>query len=616
MRPRTQARNRKTPEMLQSLLDLKTRLQAAPHGGQRALVEEFAASVGKSCATVYKWLTDEVGYSSGRKPRADAGTTRLAPDVLQFVAAAKQESIRANGKATMGTPVAMSIAAANGLDINVSGSRLQTLLRQHGMQPGQLRDARNTQQMRSEHPNHVHQIDPSLCLVYYMGGKQRVMRDDEFYKNKLDAVARIKLKVWRYVRVDHFSGAIDIRYFEAAGENQAVLFDFLMHTWGRHATRLSHGLPRLLLWDKGSANTSHGIQRLLDALGVQHETHAAGHAWAKGGVEVSNNIVETQFESRLRFEPVESVEELNAAAEAWVRDYNANAIAHVDARVHRPGGDFVRDDLWHGIRAEQLVALPERSVCLWFLAGKDATRKVNNLRISFAHPELERPGQYDLRAWADQLYKGQEVTVTPLLLKGGAVRVSIERLGREPLLVEVMPEVDFDQAGRPMSATVFGERSAMPHDASVTTAKQLVQAAYGDGTSLEDAEAKRRTNTKPFAHLNDGKGIVAHSHLGKEELPTRLQRQAQELDTPAIAAARTTPELAPMNVVTASLRLRGMLGRNLLPEENAWLRKQYADDKVPVEHIDAIAARLRGDDLAGQATGTHHVRPFLKVVGQ
>ena len=615
MRPRTQARNRKTPEMLQSLLDLKTRLQAAPHGGQRALVEEFAASVGKSCATVYKWLTDEVGYSSGRKPRADAGTTRLAPDVLQFVAAAKQESIRANGKATMGTPVAMSIAAANGLDINVSGSRLQTLLRQHGMQPGQLRDARNTQQMRSEHPNHVHQIDPSLCLIYYMGGKQRVMRDDEFYKNKLDAVARIKLKVWRYVRVDHFSGAIDIRYFEAAGENQAVLFDFLMHTWGRHATRLSHGLPRLLLWDKGSANTSHGIQRLLDALGVQHETHAAGHAWAKGGVEVANNIVETQFESRLRFEPVESVEELNAAAEAWVRDYNANAIAHVDARVHRPGGDFVRDDLWHGIRAEQLVALPERSVCLWFLAGKDATRKVNNLRISFAHPELERPGQYDLRAWADQLYKGQEVTVTPLLLKGGAVRVSIERLGREPLLVEVMPEVDFDQAGRPMSATVFGERSAMPHDASVATAKQLVQAAYGDGTSLEDAEAKRRTNTRPFAHLNDGKGVVAHSHLGTEELPTRLQRQAQELDTPAIAAARTTPQLAPITVTAAAMQLRGMLGRNLEAEEHKWLRSQYAEG-VPPEAMDGIAARLRGDDLADQATGTHNVRPFLKVVGQ
>lgn len=611
MRPRTA----KAPEMLQSLLDLKARLQAAPHGGQRALVEEFASRVGKSCATVYKWLADDVGYTSGRKPRSDAGTTRLPAEALQFVATAKKESIRVNGKGTMGTPVAMNVAATNGLEINVSESRMQALLRQRHMQPGQLREARNTQQMRSEHPNHVHQIDPSLCLLFYMGGKQRIMRDDEFYKNKLDVVARIKLKVWRYVRYDHFSGALDVCYYEAAGENQGVLFEFLMHTWGKHPVRLSHGLPRLLLWDKGSANTSHGIQRLLDALGVQHETHAAGHSWAKGGVENANNIVETHFESRLRFEPVESVEQLNAAAQAWLRDYSANVIQHVDCRVHRPGGDYVRDDLWHSIRTEQLVALPERSVCQWFLAGKDVTRKVNNLRISFAHPELDRPGQYDLRAWADQLYKGQEVTVTPLLLKSGAVRVSIDRLGREPLLVEVMPEVEFDQAGRPMSATVFGERRAMPHDATVATAKQLASTAYGPGTSLEDAEAKRRANAKPFAHLNDGKGIVAHSHLGKEELPTRLPRQAQELDTPAIAAARSTPELAPITVTAAALQLRGVLGRNLDADEHKWLRSQYPQG-VPPEAMDTIAAHLRGDAGQAQATGTHHVRPLLKVVGK
>ena len=165
MRPRTKPRTRKAPEMLQSLLSLKERLLAAPHGGQRALVEQFADQVGKSCATVYKWLADDVGYDSGRKPRSDAGTTRLASDTLDFVAAAKQEGIRANGKATLGTPVAMNIAAANGLPINVSASRMQALLRQRSMQPGQLRDARNTLQMRSEHPNHVHQLDPSLCLV-------------------------------------------------------------------------------------------------------------------------------------------------------------------------------------------------------------------------------------------------------------------------------------------------------------------------------------------------------------------------------------------------------------------------------------------------------------------
>ena len=59
-----------------------------------------------------------------------------------------------------------------------------------------------------------------------------------------------------------------------------------------------------------SANTSFAIKNLLDALGVDHETHATGHSWGKGGVEQGNNLVETHFESRLRFEPVESVEQL------------------------------------------------------------------------------------------------------------------------------------------------------------------------------------------------------------------------------------------------------------------------------------------------------------------
>ena len=45
-----------------------------------------------------------------------------------------------------------------------------------------------------------------------------------------------------------------------------------------------------------------------------------------GGVEGANNLVETQFESRLRFDPVHSVDQLNAAASAWAEAFNANAI--------------------------------------------------------------------------------------------------------------------------------------------------------------------------------------------------------------------------------------------------------------------------------------------------
>jgi hypothetical protein len=46
-------------------------------------------------------------------------------------------------------------------------------------------------------------VDASLCLVYYLNGEQRVIRDDELYKNKLAALARVKFKCYRWVLTDH-----------------------------------------------------------------------------------------------------------------------------------------------------------------------------------------------------------------------------------------------------------------------------------------------------------------------------------------------------------------------------------------------------------------------------
>lgn len=141
------------------------------------------------------------------------------------------------------------------------------------------------------------------------------MRDREFYKNKLENYAKVKFKVYRYVMYDRASGAIVPWYTEAAGENQHSLFNFLMFAWGQQAGRLIHGVPYFLLWDKGSANTSAAIKELLRQLEVTPLEHEAGNSRAKGGVEGANNIVETQFESRLRFEPVEDVAQLAAGAE-------------------------------------------------------------------------------------------------------------------------------------------------------------------------------------------------------------------------------------------------------------------------------------------------------------
>ena len=603
------------PELIARLMELKSQLETCAHGESSNLVASFAHDNGASVQTVWRWLSTHVGYKSGRKKRTDAGNTRLSTEALHFIGASKAVSVRLTGKSTKPTAVAMNIADANGFEVNVSASRVNTLLRNNRMNAKAQANARNHGTLRSKYPNHVHQIDPSLCLVFYMGGKQYVMTEEQFNKNKPTSIEKVKLKVWRYVRYDHASGTIDTRYYEAAGENQSVLFDFLMYTWGQQPMRQSYGIPTILQWDKGSANTSHAIQRLLNALGITHLTHATHHAWVKGGVENGNNIVETHFESRLRDEPVNSVEELNNAAERWVRDYNANAIKFVDCRVRRfDGNSYVRDDLWQRIGAGELIELPDRKVCAWFLHGRIETRTIKNSRISFAHPQMSSPQTYDLKQWAEFFANGEKVSLTPLLLGAscdvvGMVRIEIARLTEEPLVIEVAPMADFDAYGRPMSAPVIGEEyRAAPDTAATKAAKQIAQTAYGVAT-LDEAEEAKRKNARPFADLNGGKGAVAHSHLGREDLPIRMPRPAKALDTPAVnAVSGMQVDTVRLTHTQAAIQLKQMLNRALTTDEYQWLRHRYAEGIYETE-LASIAAHYK-DEVAGQATGTHSNAKF------
>ncbi len=604
-----------SPDLLQELLALSQQLRTSAWGTQGKLIEAFAQARHVSYNTAYTWLKKYAGYQSGRKKRADAGTTRLPEETLNFIAASVNESVRNNGISTKPICVAMNIAHENGFTVNVSEGRISALMRAKRLDVSAQARARNHQKMRSLYPNHVHQIDPSLCLIYYMGGQQHMMREQQFNKNKPVSMEKVKLKVWRYVRYDHASGAIDVRYFEAAGENQHSLFEFLQHTWGKHEQRLSHGVPEILLWDKGSANTSTGVKRLLDALGVQHETHATHHAWVKGGVESGNWIVERHFESRLKDEPVTSIEQLNASAAKWVRDYNANCITHVDCRIKRDDGNFyVRDDLWHLIAHHPgvLREMPAREVCGYFMRGKEETRVIRDGHISFVHPLSGKSQIYNLQSWAKDFANGEKVRVSPMLLGECVVRVEIDRFGQEPLVIDVEAVHEFDKFGRPLAATVWGEEYRQaPHTAAIDASKVLAQAAYGAGTSLEDAEAARNKNARPFQHLNNGRGVVAHSHLGKADVPLRLLPTAQELNTPAVAAARgARVELALLSHVEAAKVIKQKVesaGGEWQPEYFRWLAQRFPEG-VPQDQVDNIAAELSGSN-AGMK------RPLRVVAG-
>ncbi len=443
-----------------ALRALARELDDAPFGKRGALVSEYARHYGLSVQSVYRRLKS-IGWRGGRKRRTDKGTTSQDETALNKLAATLRLGIRKNGKATMQTPNARSMLAANGHEFKVGNAQLNRLLRQQCKSTAMQKQPPPHQDLASLHPNHVHQVDPSLCLIYYLkDGSQHIMDEDTFYKNKPDNLSPIeRLRVWRYVLVDHYSNTIIVRYYQARGETQANLYDFLLYAWKQCDGRLFHGVPTMLYWDKGAANTSQAIQNALNALDVKHDTHKAGNPRGKGAVEEANNRVEKLFESRLRYEPVSNVDELNTAVEYWYNAYNADALPEYDARLNRQGmtEPKARYALWQVIRQEQLRLLPDEAVCRQLLSADSQERQVRaNGTISFKHPTSRQSCRYDV-SHIEHVYPGAIVKVAPLIYGNHPVRIICEDYKGESheYLIEPVAINTFD--GMPVAGPVFGQ---------------------------------------------------------------------------------------------------------------------------------------------------------------
>jgi hypothetical protein len=106
-------------------------------------------------------------------------------------------------------------------------------LREYKLHPDQLLQPEPVTRLKSAHPNHWWQIDPSLCVLYYLpkSGKDtglRVAGYEEFYKNKPQNLVRVIDKLLtRFVAVEHASGCIAARFY-VGGETTENLLDFLM----------------------------------------------------------------------------------------------------------------------------------------------------------------------------------------------------------------------------------------------------------------------------------------------------------------------------------------------------------------------------------------------------
>ncbi|XKM14268.1 hypothetical protein RCS94_03625 [Orbaceae bacterium ac157xtp] len=571
-----------TPNIRDYLNDIAIKLDKVGHGQRGVILDEAQAFLGYSRQTIYRQLKQVCGWSSERKARADKGKMSVSSDSLLALATMSRESMRDNGKQTMFTTTARGILEQNGHEINVSNATLNRLMRQRKLNVKAQQVANPVQSLRALHPNHVHEIDPSLCLIYYMKNKQHIMRDRDFYKNKLENYAKVKYKVWRYTLYDRASGMIIPWYVEAAGENQHSLFQFLMFAWGKQDNRLFHGVPKLLYWDKGSANTSSAIKSLLDNLEVKYLEHEAGNARAKGGVENANNIIETQFESRLKFQPVSSIEELNHSAMAWAEAYNANLIPGQDTRLRRAGlsEPASRQGLWQRIKEEQLRILPPVDVCKALMASRKQERQVRpDLTISFKHPQAESSQIYNLKG-LDGITVKDKVCVKALVYGDCAIQIEVPRYDGETLIYRVEPDRNYDEFGQQLDAPVIGEEFKSKADTEIEqAAKAMDSVAYPDMNENEIKKAKQK-QVAPF-----GGKLNTLSYLDDIEHPLYIasSRKGSEIATPEhLKPAPTT-----LTLTAALIRITSAIGRRLTTDENKWLSASYQDG-IPEESLNFI----------------------------
>lgn len=571
-----------------------TALLCAGHGGKRRLAEQYATAWQCSVQTVYRHVAPVLGQVRTRKRRADRGESAWTLDELQLVSAALLESRRGTGKRLSSIADAIDMLRGNGLirgeSVDMATGEVRLLsessaakaLRAQRLHPEQLAAPTPKVQLASEHPNQVWQIDPSLCVLYYLRRQDglHVMPQAEFYKNKPKNLARIEHdRVWRYVVTDHASGTLYVEYVLGAESGENLCNCFVNAMQYRGAADPFCGAPQMVMVDPGSANTGAMFKNLCAALGIKVWINKPGQPWAKGQVEKTNDIVERHFEHRLRYAQPASLEGLNEAAWRWMRHFNATA----QHSRHKSS----RYQAWMTITPEQLRKVPAREVLLRLATHAPETRKVNSLlRISF------RGRYYDVSG-VPGVIVNEKLTVTRNAF-GGEHDAQVLYTGEDGR--------DTWYTLEPLEADAYGFVGAVPMgsfraqaDTPVDANRKQVERLAMDATSDAEAETKRKAKATPF-----GGRIDPYASVTQAPEVMHLPRRGHALDVtvPDKVAAVPKSQMPPTRIEPAPPLGHVELAQRLRERLLDWSAQHYAalvqgwPQGATEDELDAIARRL------------------------
>jgi len=570
------------------LRDVASKLTNAGFGEKGSIVKTACEHLQISKAQLYRDL-ETVGFKTERKQRSDKGKSVVSTEVAEQIGGMVHVATRANGKQTLPITTALSIMKAEGKAPNVSAATIARVMKNNMCHPKQLAMPSAHTQQKSLHPNHVWQVDASICVLFYLprGGMQ-VMDEKKFYKNKPANVKKIENdRVIRYVITDHFSGSIYVEYVYGSESAENLTEVFLNCIQKRSMQEPLHGVPFILYTDKGCANTSGLFKNLLERLDVIFIAHATGNSQAKGQVENAQNLVETQFEGRLRFIRIDSLDHLNQTATQWRLMWNETQI---HSRTKRS-----RNAVWQTIAPNQLRFAPPLELCQELLSTTPVERTVDaKLQVSYAIKGYGS-NDYDVRH-IDGVYPKAKLKVVVNPYRAPSIDViTLDEHGNE--VVYTCDPVQTDMFGfRPDAAVIGEEMKAMPQSAIDENRKRIIKKAYNADTLEQADKAIAKKHVAYEGQLN------AMADVQSAEVPTYIQRAGEQMST-----TQQKRQVKPFNLIQAAKAIRGLVGFMWNGNEhmNA-LKAAYPNGEVPQEDIPLWVEQIQSGNS----------KPKLRVVGE
>lgn len=584
-----------TPIQSHYIVTLAGELSAMPTRERGARIARAVRELGVADKTVYRWLKAHTSFGDDRKRRTDAGVRDVTDAELKKISAGLLGSFRKTGNRIMTFDDIVEILQANGeITTTLSVGRLATILTERGLHPNQMVRPTPAVEQRSLNPNHVWQVDASVCVAYYLSNAQglQVMDEKKFYKNKPGNLTRVQEeRLIRYTAADHYTHEIMMRYY-LGSECSLSLTDFLIWCFGTKQKHIVHGVPQIIQMDMGAANTSHETLNFLKRMQVEVIVHQRHNSRANGSVEKANHLGEIHFESRLSQAHIKDLADLNVKAEVWANHHGATKD---HSRYGKP-----RHALWLTIQEDQLRIAPEEVFMRELVSTEPVPRTVdNNLCISY---KTKRFGSfdYDLR-YVPGVMAGSKVQVVANAFRAPAIDVAYTDAETGEVQWMVVEHTVRGDDGRRMDAPVIGQDLRTgPRGLLDKNRDAVMQIAYG-GANADEAALNKEKGTLVF-----GGKVNPWLPAEQAQLPAYMPKRGTALE-----AEKRTVASERVSVVEACKALKALMQKAYSPQVYAWLNTKFGEAGVPKDQIEGIAHQFGGSthmvDAANESTGLRAV---------